>query len=78
MDQRDKLVYAKKDYHAFCLVFLGIGFFLTVGLWLPEPYRIETTLALAVIVGACLVFSSGCFVFSWLANMRLQRLNNKE
>lgn len=77
MDQKDKLHYAQKDYHAFCLVFLGIGFFLTIGLWLPEPHRVETSVPLAIILGICLLSSSCCYGLSWLANVKLQRLNNE-
>ncbi|WP_054711671.1 YrhC family protein [Bacillus sp. JCM 19041] len=67
------LKYAQQDYQAFSIVFLAISFFLTIGLWLPAPYRIETTVLFASVIGASLLFSFSCYGLSCRAKKKLEK-----
>ncbi|WP_078390897.1 YrhC family protein [Shouchella patagoniensis] len=67
------LKFAQQDYQAYSIVFLAVSIFLTIGLWLPAPYRIETTVLFACVIGASLVFSLSCYGLSCHAKKKLEK-----
>ncbi|GAF12338.1 hypothetical protein JCM19046_4910 [Bacillus sp. JCM 19046] len=78
MEQKEKdLKCAQQDYHGFSLIFLAVSFFLTIGLWLPEPYQIQPTLWLATVIGVSLLCACSCHLLSYRAKIQLDKLENK-
>lgn len=78
MEKKDKdLKHAEQDYHGFSLIFLAISFFITIGLWLPEPYRIQATIWLASVIGVSLLLACGCYLLSYRAKTQIEKHENE-